>query len=45
VEQALAHNAAALIFAHNHPSGNCEPSKSDKDITRDLVFAGGIVQI
>ena len=45
VEQALAHNAAALIFAHNHPSGNCEPSKSDKDITRDLVFAGGTVQI
>ena len=45
VEQALAHNAAALIFAHNHPSGNCEPSKSDKDITRDLVFAGCTVQI
>ena len=45
VEQALAHHAAALIFAHNHPSGNCEPSKNDKDITRDLVFAGGTVQI
>ncbi len=45
VEQALAHNAAALIFAHNHPSGNCEPSKSDKDITRDLVLAGCAVQI
>jgi DNA repair protein RadC len=45
VEQALARHAAALIFAHNHPSGNCEPSKSDKDITRDLVFAGGTVQI
>jgi DNA repair protein RadC len=45
VEQALAHNAAALIFAHNHPTGVCEPSKSDKDITRDLVFAAGTVQI
>jgi DNA repair protein RadC len=45
VELALAHHAGALIFAHNHPSGNCEPSKSDKDITRDLVFAGGTVQI
>jgi len=45
VEKALAHNAAALIFAHNHPSGNCEPSKSDKDITRDLVLAGCAVQI
>ena len=45
VEQALTHDAAALIFAHNHPSGNCKPSKSDKDITRDLVFAGATVQI
>jgi len=45
VEQALAHNAAALIFAHNHPTGICEPSKSDKDITRDLVFAAATVQI
>ena len=45
LEQALAHNAAALIFAHNHPTGVCEPSKSDKDITRDLVFAAATVQI
>ena len=45
VERALAHNAVALIFAHNHPTGICEPSKSDKDITRDLVFAAATVQI
>ena len=45
IEQALVHNADALIFAHNHPSGNCEPSKSDKDLTRDLVFAGATVQM
>jgi DNA repair protein RadC len=45
VEQTLAHHATALIFAHNHPSGNCQPSKSDKDLTRDLIFAGGTVQI
>lgn len=45
MEQALAQNAAALIFAHNHPSGNCEPSASDKELTRDLVFAGSTVQI
>jgi DNA repair protein RadC len=45
VEEALAHHAAALVFAHNHPTGICEPSKSDKDVTRDLVFAGGTVQI
>jgi DNA repair protein RadC len=45
VEEALGHRATALIFAHNHPAGFCEPSKNDKDITRDLVFAGGTVQI
>lgn len=36
---ALQHNAAAVIFAHNHPSGNVEPSQSDIDITRKLFFA------
>ena len=45
MEQALAHNAVSLIFAHNHPSGSCLPSQSDKDITRDLVFAGSMMQV
>lgn len=36
---ALNHNAAALIFAHNHPSGDPEPSQDDVAITRQLVFA------
>ncbi|MCD4675638.1 MAG: DNA repair protein RadC [Desulfobacula sp.] len=36
---ALQHNAAAVIFAHNHPSGDVEPSKSDIQITKDLFFA------
>jgi len=45
VESALRHNAVSLIFAHNHPSGSPEPSKSDKDLTRDLVYAGSIVQV
>ncbi len=36
---ALQHNAAAVIFAHNHPSGDVEPSKSDIRITRQLLFA------
>jgi len=36
---ALQHNAAAVIFAHNHPSGDVEPSKSDIQITRKLFFA------
>lgn len=45
VESALQRNAVALIFAHNHPTGDPSPSKSDKQITRDLVFAGGILNI
>ncbi|WP_300464284.1 DNA repair protein RadC [Desulfobacula sp.] len=36
---ALQHNAAAVIFAHNHPSGDVEPSASDIQITRHLFFA------
>ena len=36
---ALEHRAAALIFAHNHPSGDPEPSADDYAITRQLVFA------
>lgn len=45
VERALKHNAVSLMFAHNHPSGSPEPSKADKDITRDLVLAGCTVNI
>jgi len=39
IKEALQHNAAAVIFAHNHPSGDVEPSKSDIRITKDLFFA------
>ncbi len=45
IEGALKNNAVSLIFAHNHPSGKAEPSKSDKELTRDLVYAGSIMQI
>ncbi len=45
IESAIRRNAACLIFAHNHPSGNPEPSQNDKDITRDLVYAAAVVQI
>ena len=45
IESALKNSAASLIFAHNHPSGNPEPSQSDKELTRDLVYAGGIMRI
>jgi DNA repair protein RadC len=36
VKKALHHNAAAVIFAHNHPSGIAEPSSADKHITEKL---------
>ncbi len=45
VEGAIKNNATALIFVHNHPTGDPAPSKSDKRLTRDLVFIGNIVQI
>jgi DNA repair protein RadC len=42
---ALNHNAAAVIFAHNHPSGDPQPSGDDVSITRQLVFACRILGI
>ncbi|HEY92801.1 MAG TPA: JAB domain-containing protein [Dehalococcoidia bacterium] len=45
IESAIKYNAASLIFIHNHPSGNPEPSQSDKEITRDLVYTGSIMRI
>jgi DNA repair protein RadC len=45
IKSAIKNNAVSLIFAHNHPSGNPEPSESDKDVTEDLVFAGNLMQI
>ena len=45
MERAIKRNAVSLIFVHNHPSGNPEPSLSDKELTRDLVYAAGIMQI
>lgn len=45
VKQALADNAAAVILAHNHPSGVAEPSQSDIHITQRLVSALELVDI
>jgi DNA repair protein RadC len=45
VRQALARNAAAVILAHNHPSGVCEPSQADQIITRRLREALALVDI
>jgi DNA repair protein RadC len=45
VKQALAHNAAAVILAHNHPSGVAEPSQADKSLTHRLKEALGLVDV
>lgn len=45
VKQALAHNAAAVILAHNHPSGVAEPSQADIQITRRIQSALQLVDI
>lgn len=42
---AIVESAAAVIFAHNHPSGNPEPSEQDKRLTRQLAEAGKILGI
>ena len=45
VKRALHHNAAAVILAHNHPSGIAEPSKADIHITQRLSDALSLVDI
>jgi DNA repair protein RadC len=45
VKKALGHNAASVILAHNHPSGVAEPSEADRNITRRLGEALGLVDI
>jgi DNA repair protein RadC len=45
VKLALAHNAAGVIFAHNHPSGVAEPSRADDFLTQSLKQALALVDI
>ncbi len=45
VKRCLQHNAAALIVAHNHPSGVAEPSQADRLLTERLQRALGLVDI
>lgn len=45
VKEALAHNASAMIVAHNHPSGVAEPSAADRALTEALVLALDMVGI
>jgi DNA repair protein RadC len=45
VRRCLAHNAAAVIIGHNHPSGIAEPSAADRQITRRLQEALGLIDV
>lgn len=45
VKAALEHNAAAVILAHNHPSGLAEPSRADEMLTRSLKEALAMVDV
>ena len=45
VKKALMHNAAAVILAHNHPSGSAEPSDADKVITTRLCDALQLIDV
>ncbi|MER2296857.1 MULTISPECIES: RadC family protein [Pseudomonas] len=45
VRRALQHNAAALILCHNHPSGSCEPSQDDVQLTLSLKRGLGLIDV
>ena len=45
VKEALAMNAAAVILAHNHPSGSVEPSRADEFLTQTLKTALALVDV
>ncbi len=45
VVRALAHNAASVVLAHNHPSGAAQPSRADEALTQTLKAALGLVDV
>lgn len=45
VKRAMHHNASAVVFAHNHPSGICAPSSADEQLTRELKKALAMVDV
>ena len=45
VKRALHHNSAAIIFAHNHPSGIAEPSQADEILTQSLKQALALIDV
>lgn len=44
-KKAIELSAVGIILCHNHPSGKCEPSKSDKELTKKFVSAGKLLDI
>jgi len=45
VKRAIDHKAAALVFVHNHPSGNADPSQGDLTITKKLKEATAVIDV
>lgn len=45
IKKALAHNAAAIVVAHNHPSGSLQPSNQDRQLTRTLYLTCDLMNI
>lgn len=45
VKRALAHNAASVILAHNHPSGEASPSQADRTLTKTLAEALSLIDV
>lgn len=45
VKKVIQHHAAAVIFAHNHPSGHTQPSQADLDVTNRLVQALALIDV
>ncbi len=45
IRDALRYEASSLVFVHNHPSGDPDPSLCEKEITKDLVFAAKVMQL
>jgi DNA repair protein RadC len=45
MKDALRYDATSLIFVHNHPSGDPDPSLCDREITKELVFAAKVMQL
>ena len=45
VKRALAHNAAAVIFCHNHPSGISDPSQADRTLTKRLIQSLDLIEV